>query len=453
MNPAAPVTSACRMTTDSTSRSRPAGSRRRIRGGSTASSSRRCARGRRGSARRRRTARGPARAARPRARAACRLVISAPTTNTTPVATLRHDRRVGHRHDRRRVDDDPVEVLLQRRQEVAEALRAEQLRRVRRNAARPPAPTARARASCARSRSPSRCPPAGSTAPAPALRPKTSCTRGRRMSASISSTRWPACAKPIARLLATSRLALAGAGARDDQRRASLPPPTRTARWSGSSRNASAKPGGTPACMQRLAVLPRLGVERRHHPEGRQPEVRLDLVGRLDAAVEVLEEERQPEGAGRCRRHQRQQQVQPLARRDRRCAAAPPGRRRGCCWSSARRRRRSPSCAAAGCRRAACCSARRARARCSRCPCGSSTALRPSAGRARTTRLLSCASAAWYSLRTDCTTLAISACSFACALWIADAGLDDLRVLLAELLRQLRAAAAAAAPARPSAAG
>ena len=114
-----------------------------------------------------------------------------------------------------------VELLAQRLQKRLEALRPEQLRRVRRHAAggsihRPgtidfPIASLGLRIADEQVRKPRLL-----------RRLKISCMRGRRMSASMSSTRWPAWANPIARLLATMRLAFARARARDDERPRSL---------------------------------------------------------------------------------------------------------------------------------------------------------------------------------------------------------------------------------------
>ena len=116
------------------------------------------------------------------------------------------DGRVGHGQHRRRVDDHPVEVLTQRRDVVLEALGTEELGRIRRNHAGRKHPQSvdglhLRTASLALQSPTSRFDNPGSCG-----RSKISWTRGRRMSASISSTRWPACASAIARLLDTTLL-------------------------------------------------------------------------------------------------------------------------------------------------------------------------------------------------------------------------------------------------------
>ena len=161
-------------------------------------------------------------------------------------------------------------VLRQRRHEFLEALGPEQLRRVGRVRAGRHHPQSRRcglRAPTSlrfRGRRPAR-----STGPAPASTPKTLCTRGLRMSASISSTRWPACASAIARFDATSVFPSPGPVLVTTT---SVRPPrrTRTAGWCGSRGSFREIPGdavvdqriASAALSKSAGTMPRNGSPR-----------------------------------------------------------------------------------------------------------------------------------------------------------------------------------------------
>ena len=163
----------------------------------------------------------------------------------------------------------------------------------------------------------------------------------------------------------------------------------------------------------------------------------LDLVRRLDAAVEVLEEEREAD-ASEGRRRTARAAGRGGVSGDRVARGTRRGRRRGCCSSSAPPRRPSPSRAAAGCRRSAGCSPT------SRCSTPYSIPLRFSASASgfcwssAPTRLFSCARAVWYSSAHRLHHL--RDLPLQPRLRHLDGGLrlDHVRMVVAELLAQLR---------------
>jgi hypothetical protein len=277
----------------------------------------------------------PARAARSPAAPAWRLVISAPTTNTTPVAGGR-DRRVGHRHHRRRVDDDPLEVLLQRLDEVAEPLRAEQFRGVRRRPCRPSAATAPARR-LADGRWPSRhahqqvrqprllrlAPNMPRARAAGACRRRSAAPAGRSARATIARFAATIVLPSPGPVLVTTRRARALLGRREEH-----VGPHRAERLREVRRHAVADERGRPFQF--------FGFSAGTIPSVRQPEVALISSGVLIRLSTYSKKNARPTPPG-CPAEERQQQVQ-------RRAAATPGdragarrrRRPGCCSSSAR---------------------------------------------------------------------------------------------------------------------
>ena len=190
---------------------------------------------------------------------------------------------------------------VERRQEVLEPLRAEQLRRVRRNRARPAAPTAPARCVLRTASLAFALPTSTFDSPGSCGCSNISCTRGLPHVGVDRAARAgrPAPARPPG-CVATSVLPSPGPVlvTTSDRAPSSADENSTLVRM---ARNASAKFAGTPSLISG-SCQSMSSNERRHHAEERQPEVRLDLVGRLDAVVEVLEEERQAAGQRASRR-------------------------------------------------------------------------------------------------------------------------------------------------------
>src|SRR5882762_8992511 len=113
------------------------------------------------------------------------------------------------------------------------------------------------------------------------------------MSASMSSTRWVAWASATARLLATSVLPSPGPA---------LVTTSTFAPSAADEKSTLVRIARNASADERIVEI--LPEQRRHEAEERQPEMRLDLVGRLDPVIEVLEEERQAdrqrEAADKC---------------------------------------------------------------------------------------------------------------------------------------------------------
>ena len=153
--------------------------------------------------------------------------------------------------------------------------------------------------------------------------------------------------------------------------------------------------GEVRAARRRVSSAGPLSSIRRHHARGTARSARAQFLRRLDAVVEVLEQEHEAAAA----------RTEPASSRHRQVVARAVagtglvGHLRGIDDADVARLElardaRSPSCAAAAIRRPAGCSRPRAAARCTRCPCGSGSAPRSSAPRARRPGCLSCASAA-----------------------------------------------------------
>ena len=124
-----------------------------------------------------------------------------------------------------------------------------------------------------------------------------------------------------------------------------------------------------------LAILQR---DRRHEAEERQLQVRLDFIGGLDAAVEVLEGEHQAERQRQARQH-RNQQIAADVREHRALRHFGRDQRSRCCCCGTCPRRRSPWPAASGSRRAADRRWPRARGQRIRRPCDRGPSTHPSA--------------------------------------------------------------------------
>ena len=172
----------------------------------------------------------------------------------------------------------------------------------------------------------SRCPdrrrrPGRWTDPGSCAYSNTSCMRGRRMSASITSVRCPACASATARLLATSVFPSCGdvlvtSTERDFSSGDEKITAVRIARI------ASENPGGVPALSSCDADLSLIDG---HQTEERHLQVCLDLVRRLDAVVQPLESEHQRHG-DRAAQDESRQQIARGLRQDRAFAASPRDR-------------------------------------------------------------------------------------------------------------------------------
>ena len=184
-------------------------------------------------------------------------------------------------------------------------------------------------------------------------------------------------------------------------------------------RNASAKWAGSPLSSSGSADSS-LRVQPRHDAQERQAQLDLDFVGVLDAVVDELQRRTRAPAPPSCRRKCPEADSW-ACWAGRGCEGAGLRQRRGCCWSSARQKCRSPWPAASALRKSVCCSPPHASARCTRCPCGSEPGRRSSVTSSSADRLRSWACADRNSLRTDCTTLAISPSSLAWVLAIAEA--------------------------------
>src|SRR5262245_19586753 len=122
-----------------------------------------------------------------------------------------------------------------------------------------------------------------------------SCRRGQRMSASMRSTRWPACASPMARLAAINVLPSPGAVLVISSVRAPSAADENST-FVRIARIASANPGGTPLQMSGPLPCHEPGsIEGGHQPTGDQTQMGPNFLGGVDSAVHLLEEDCEPD--------------------------------------------------------------------------------------------------------------------------------------------------------------